>query len=137
MRLFEIINTPLNPDHSLNYDVKHNRLKWKKKSSLKQCADTGELISIPPITPKLTLRMVNRIKHLRKKYLVQQEKLTKLRGLMYGGSAQAREQEIEKAQADLSALQAQIQQEIQAAEIEQSRKDSLHQIAMRYVKKSL
>lgn len=134
MRLFEIINTPLNSERSLSYDVKSNRLKWKRKSGLIQDRESGDLISIPAILPKLTLRMVNRMKHLRRRYLAQQEKLTKLRGLMYGGSTKAREQEIEQAQSDLSDLQSQIRQEIEAADLEQERKEYLQQIAMRYVK---
>ncbi len=124
MRLYEIINTPLSADSS--YDVKHNRLKQRKKPGLELDVANGRVVAVPGQTPKLTLRMLNRIKHLKRRYDAGQERLRKFRGLMYDGSAKAREQEIEQARSALDDLQAQIVAEIRASDLEQECQDRLH-----------
>ena len=121
MRLYELIQTQLSP--SLNDDPTNHRIRINPRSDAE---------------PKLTLRHLNRIKKLRKVFLKQAEQKRKLRGLMYGGAEadERKHEEFEQAQHDLEMLRAQIGNEIDAAEIEQDRKDKLTTTAMRYVKKA-
>lgn len=133
MRLYEIINTPLSA--ALSYDVKHNKLKVRKKPGLELDAENRRVVAVPTNPAAVTLRMLNRIKKLKRKYEAEQERLTKFRGLMYGGTVRAREQEIEHSRAALDDLQAQIAAEIRASELEQERQEQLDQLAMRYVKR--
>lgn len=135
MRLFEIINTPISSD--LSYDLKHNRLKIRKKPSLVVDRENGRVLSVPNKPPKLTLKHLHRIRLLRRKYVEQKRKLTQLRGLMYGGTARAQQQELEATQAQITDLQSQLAAEVQAAELEQGRKDELNAMTMRYVKRSI
>ena len=55
---------------------------------------------------------------------------------MYGGHMSVKQTELETAQAELENLQAEISAEVQAAELEQNRKDELNDMAMHYVKGS-
>ncbi|OEJ66820.1 hypothetical protein [Magnetovibrio blakemorei] len=117
MRLHEIIQTPISP--TISYDIKTNRLDF----------DDG------CVTPRLGLKHVHRMKLLRRRYLKQQAQLRELRGLMYGGSLSVKQTEVAAAQAELEAIQSQIANEIQAAELEQARKDKLTKNALRYIKR--
>jgi len=55
--------------------------------------------------------------------------------LMYGGSLSVKQTEVAAAQAELEAIQSQIANEIQAADLEQARKDKLTKSALRYIKR--
>ena len=113
----EIISTPLSS--TIGYDAKNNRLNF----------DDGDM------RPRLTLKHVHRMKLLRRRFLKQQAQLRELRGLMYGGSLSVKQTEVAAAQAELEAIQSQIANEIEGAELEQARKDKLTKSALRYIKK--
>lgn len=121
MRLYEIIQTPLSAE--LAYDVKHNRLKIRKKPSLAVDQQNGRVVSTPNKLPKLTLKHVHRMKLLRQRYLEAQQKLTAFRGLMYGGHAQAEQLELGDMQSRISR-----HEKLQA---------KLDDMAMRYVKRTV
>lgn len=87
MRLYEIIQTPLSDD--LSYDVKHNRLKIRKKPSKAVDHEDGRVVSRPNQPPKLTLKHLHKMKLLRRRYVEAQQKLIAFRGLMYGGEMSA------------------------------------------------
>ena len=129
MRLYEIIQTPLSP--TISYDATQHRLKVRMKPDLKLVDQHGRELVVPARQPNLTLRHINRINKLRKKYLEQEAKIGKMRGLMYGGALSVKQTEIAAAQAELDAIQSQIQ----AAQLEQEQSQHVDELAMRYVKK--
>ena len=121
MRLNEIIQTPLSA--SLTYDPKTHRIRINRWSN---------------VEPRLTLRDLNTIKKRRWAFQKQAERKRKFRSVMYGGAdaAERDREEIEQAEQELGMLRAEVANQIDAAEIEQGRKDDLTTMAMRYVKKA-
>ncbi len=121
MRLNEFIQTRLS--QSLNYDPKTHRIR------LNRCSN---------VEPELTLRDLNTIKKRRWAFQKQAEQKRKFRSVMYGGAGAAERdrEEIEQAEHELGILRAEVANQIDAAEIEQGRKDDLTTMARRYVKKA-
>ncbi|WP_139134998.1 hypothetical protein [Magnetovibrio blakemorei] len=109
----EIISTPLSP--TISYDAKSNRLNFDDERG----------------TPRLGLKHVHRIKLLRRRYLKQQAQLRQLRGLMYGGSLSVKQTEVAAAQAELEA----IQHEIQTLERQRDNRDDVMSMAMDHIKR--
>jgi hypothetical protein len=121
MRLYEIIQTPLSAD--LSYDVKHNRLKIRKKPSKAVDHEHGRVVSMPNQLPKLTLKHLHRMKLLRRRHVEAQQKLTAFRGLMYGGDMSVKQTNLDGVQAHISR--------------HEKLQDKLNDMAMRYVKRTV
>ncbi len=120
MRLYEFIQTQLS--QSLNYDPKTHRIRINRGSD---------------VAPRLTLRDLNTIKKRRWAFQKQAERKRKFRSVMYGGAEAAeRDREDFEQEHELKMAKAELKNEIDAAEIEQDRKDDLTTMAMRYVKKA-
>jgi hypothetical protein len=129
----EIISTKLSP--SLSYDAKNHRLKVEKQSGLFVDKEAGELITFERPAPALTLKHLNRINKIRRKFLKQERETLKLRQSMYGNvDAVDREQnELADMKRELKLLKKEIGNSIKSASLSRKRKATLNAKALRHL----